>query len=395
MNPGFHPAISHLSATEVSELVFEYNAGTSLDFLIQHFRINIVKNQIIKILPPITLDRNCVWCSASMVRELPPRTRSISYRSRVRCSTCNHIESESCVCNRCIAERRKKAVDAKILALVKIENMTSAERVKCTSKIFTLNEISLYQAMALLALLKCVSVDDEGITTSLAGSPIPYTPTSSMEKEMLDFLRASRLVAISDKSPSGVLWTDGDSVRFDQQKVFWFININPTRKLIKEIEVAGSTGNWPDHWMSTVEIIWRDLGLFECRQFYDYCAAERNLRVQSDSAVNSMLKGMLRDFSIGQVCRFIWYGAKDAADFLVRKKVDRVHASNYMIGACLRSSERSRTSTHEQVPFTRNCYLPRSMVSHVLFDVIFKIGEAGFSEPANIKIVMDRRNHGA
>ncbi len=131
--------------------------------------------------------------------------------------------------------------------------------------------------------------------------------------------------------------------------------------------------------------------MFECRQFYDYCAVERNLKVQGNSAVNNMLEDMLRDFSVGQVCRFIWYGAKDAADFLVRKKVDRVHASNYMVGACLRSAERSRALAREEIPFTRNCYLPRSMVSYVLFDVILKIGEAGFSEPAKMKIVMDRR----
>lgn len=122
------------------------------------------------------------------------------------------------------------------------------------------------------------------------------------------------------------------------------------------------------------------IALAECRQFYNHCADERGLEIKGDLAVNTMLANILRDYSVAQCYRIIWNGARSTADFMVREKPARSHAANYMIGACQRWADHARTAGWVVFPFKRNFNLPRSMISYVLFDVILRIGECGFTE---------------
>jgi hypothetical protein len=55
-----------------------------------------------------------------------------------------------------------------------------------------------------------------------------------------------------------------------------------------------------------------------------------------------------------------------------------------MVGACQRWADTARAEGYEVKPFKRNFDLPRSMMSYVLFDVILKIGERGFTEPIGL-----------
>ena len=55
-----------------------------------------------------------------------------------------------------------------------------------------------------------------------------------------------------------------------------------------------------------------------------------------------------------------------------------------MVGACQRYADNARTKGYTLIPFKRNFNLPRSMISYVLFDVILKIGERGFTEPISL-----------
>ncbi len=53
---------------------------------------------------------------------------------------------------------------------------------------------------------------------------------------------------------------------------------------------------------------------------------------------------------------------------------------NYMAGACLRWADKARTEGWPVIAFKRNFNLPRSMLSYVLYDVMLKIGEKGFTD---------------
>jgi len=51
-----------------------------------------------------------------------------------------------------------------------------------------------------------------------------------------------------------------------------------------------------------------------------------------------------------------------------------------MVGASQRWADRARAEGWEVIAFKRNFDLPRSMISYVLFDVLLRIGERGFTE---------------
>jgi hypothetical protein len=159
------------------------------------------------------------------------------------------------------------------------------------------------------------------------------------------------------------------------------MSVTDRKKLIESIEAAGLTGIWPAQWQDQITPLWLKIALAESRQFYDFQAGQRGLHAQGDVAVTEMLNNLLRDFSVGQVYWAIWRGAQQTADFLVRKGPYKAHAANYMIGACQRSADHARVHGWDVPPFRRNFDLPRSMISYVMFDVLLKIGERGFSDP--------------
>jgi hypothetical protein len=215
-------------------------------------------------------------------------------------------------------------------------------------------------------------------------SAVPLAPTKAYTSLLLEYLRQAGFISVSEHSEEGSIFYHSSQLNFTPEKVCWSGDIDKNLKLVEDIEVLALTGNWPEHWYGEVEGDWLSLALAECREFYDYCLNERNLHVRGDQAITDMLKNILRDFSVGQCYRIIWSGARNASDYLARNARNRIHAGNYMVGACQRWADTARTEGYEVKPFRRNFDLPRSMMSYVLFDVILKIGERGFTEPIGL-----------
>jgi hypothetical protein len=238
--------------------------------------------------------------------------------------------------------------------------------------------------VAFLAFSRCCPINKQGVYDPVDASPVPFAPTKEHTSILLEYLRQAGLIWISEHSEDGSIFYRDSQLNFTPEKVSWSGDIKTNLKLVENIEVLALTGNWPEHWYSEVEKDWLNLALAECREFYDHCLSERNLHVRGDQAITGMLRNILRDFSVGQCYRIIWAGAKNASDYLARNARNRTHAGNYMVGACQRYADNARTQGYTLIPFKRNFDLPRSMMSYVLFDVILKIGERGFTEPIGL-----------
>jgi hypothetical protein len=198
---------------------------------------------------------------------------------------------------------------------------------------------------------------------------------------MVQYLQKSGLISLSDCSSPDALRLDANGIVYDPGKVRWQLRAEASLAFISAIESAGRTGSWPARWGEEVADAWLLVAMAECRQYFDHCARQRGFHCDSDHAVAVMLMNLLQDMSVAQCYRAIWFGARAAADFLVRSRCSRPHAANYMIGACQRWADRARAESWDVIPFKRNFDLPRSMISYVLFDVVLKIGECGFTEP--------------
>jgi hypothetical protein len=376
-----HPAISHLASHEIDELIGGYIGGISARALIKQFKIDVSAGQLRRILPPKILDQICAACGTGMVQEVPSRQAKKIGVGRVRCSTCRHEENQTCRCQYCVTQRiRQRAEENERLHTTTVHAIR-AEQLKCPTVTCTLADLPLAEAAAFLALIRCCPLDANQVGCPLSECAVPFAPTSTLRNNMLDLLRRRGLIAISEHSDMKTLRIEDEKIICEAQNVRWVVPAEDAPQLISRIEQAGLSRFWPEHWYAEAEEFWLLLALAECRQYYDYSAQIRGLQTGGEVAVTKMLSNLLMDFSVGQAYRVIWHGAKDTSDFLVRENPNRMHAANFMIGACQRWADRARAGGWQVIPFKRNFDLPRCMISYVLLDVIFKIGDNGFTAP--------------
>ena len=376
-----NPAIAHLTQKELDELMAAYSEGIKASILIAEFKINAHVSQIRKILPATLLGQTCSICGADKIREVPSRSARVVTLGKERCTFCTHEDNISCRCPVCVRERCQRAAEERARLHDQVVRTIVAAQPKNPVVIDSLSDLSLESAVALLAFIRCCPVDARGVFAPVINSPVAYTPTVTLTNELLATLCQSHFIAVSEYTSEKEVEIDGDRLLYDPQRARWMMSVVDRNNLVESIEVAGLTGEWPAGWQNQIKPLWLKIALAECRQFYDYQAELRGLHVRGDVALNEMLNNLLRDFSVGQVYWAIWRGAQQTADFLVRKGPYKAHAANYMIGACQRNADHARVSGWAVPPFRRNFDLPRSMVSYVMFDVLLKIGERGFSEP--------------
>lgn len=115
-------------------------------------------------------------------------------------------------------------------------------------------------------------------------------------------------------------------------------------------------------------------------EFFRYMAIQRGFPASGERATTEMLLNILKNYSVSQAMYIIYKGAKDAADFSVRKACTAQHAANYMIGACQRYADKAIAEKWNVSGFLRNHDLPQSTLSTVFHDVFLLHGEKGFLE---------------
>jgi len=213
---------------------------------------------------------------------------------------------------------------------------------------------------------------------------MPFAPSSGYGEDLLSRLIEAGLLKISDQShPKTIsLLNNKIAVTFSAQ---WRLPDAVSSELIRDIENRVFACNWPTPWYEQVSELAFDLAFAECKEFYDFCAAERMFPNADEKSVTAMLRNLLEDFSTGQCFRIIQSGAQYAADFMVKQTATPRHASNYMVGACHRWADKARASNWVVPAFRRNFNCPRSMMSYVLYDFILKANNEGLETP--IKLV--------
>ena len=376
-----HPSIAHLNADALDALVAAYVSGTSASAIIQRFKINIAPSRLRSIMPLRFANQVCEACGKGMVQGLPQRGASADVQGVIRCPACRHELTTACRCPHCRRQIARRLEAERAIRLAKIKEAIVAERDRYPTWGGTVDDMPLLVAVSYLALCRCCQPDELQLCMPLESSDIPFAPTTLLQDEMVQHLRKLGLISISDHSSPDASQLDARGFVFNPDKVRWQLRAESGLTLTSAIESAGRTGSWPARWGEEAAGVWMLVAMAECRQYFDHCARQRGFHCESDHAISVMLTNLLQDMSVAQCYRAIWFGARAAADFLVRSRCSRPHAANYMIGACQRWADHARADCWNVVPFKRNFDLPRSMISYVLFDVILKIGECGFTEP--------------
>lgn len=392
METEIHPKLAHLSESQIRSLIARYYGNEKIQTLLDEYQIECIPSNFCSLLPQETLDdQHCPYCAVPMARKRVSRSSLKCRQVEAFCPECgHHVGRRQCHCQNCIVEGKRFAQmirelkQEKILALCHMSLPTEIHQPAA-------QDLDLRTAVALLALSRtCLIVDEAGggqfspsrmTLEALADATIPLAPRGDMVSSLLAELRSRGLIAISElSSPDAFTFREGELQSLDLSGVRWSLTVEDPEQLLAAIlRLAQNPSEWPSRWNQALKDVWTEIALAECKEYFRYAAEARGLPEAGEKSTETMLKSLLESFSVAQCYRIIWAGARQASDFLVRKRCNTRHAANYMIGECQRWADRAKAENWEVKPFKRNFDLPRSAISHVFFDVFLKIGEDGFN----------------
>ncbi|AEF98466.1 hypothetical protein [Methylomonas methanica] len=378
-NFSIHPKLAHLSDSQMDNLMTRYYAGETIVDLLGEFKIDCNPHHLFKLFPPIIHSfLVCPHCDAAMMS--PRISRSAHYETTMRCFQCRHEDTSRCKCDHC-RNRRTTLDSGKVLRNVfDIKNASSGQTEKLSIQP---DNLTLEQAVALLSLLRCPGVayaDVIAVSAAFSMATVPFAPKGNYGHTLIQKLGQAKLLSVLNSAAPDNFSVFGNELRIETPfPIFWNISRTSRTNLIHGIEQRVAQGEWPRHWPEQLPDLVRVLAFAEIKEFYDYCAKQRGLPASAPRSTSMMLNNLIQDYSVAQCYRMIYAGAKAAADFLVRASCAPQHAANYMIGACQRWVDRARAENWEVTPFHRHHELPRSMISHVLYDDFLKRGDDGFN----------------
>lgn len=374
------PALSHLTPEQVQTLMYRYYAGEHVTSLLGEFEIQCAPSALCRQFPPEQVGIDCPACAAPLIKRRGSRSSfPQSQRSTVRCSSCMHIEREGCSCPSCRAKRANEAATLRQRQRDSVAEFCAANWHYEITQIEP-EHLSAEAAVALLSLIRCGGWMNSATIGSLGASPVPYTPHDTCITEyLLGILINNTLIAPSlDSAPDAFTLVPGRPPHWDWRKVCWSLLLPSAPDFVKRLELLAANKAWPEGWHEGAHGLWKQLAMAECREYCTYAVMTRNLPMPSSTALTTLLDNLLRDHSVSQCYQLIWNAATRAVDYMVRGNLRPQHAANALIGNCQRYADKARAEKWEVKGFKRNFHLPRSQLSYVLHDVVFKHGEVGF-----------------
>ncbi|WP_018606536.1 hypothetical protein [Uliginosibacterium gangwonense] len=371
--------LEHLDAKVLQGLIDRYYAGENVVALLKEFDVTCRPGDLWRHFPPDEAGRDCPMCSEPLI---VPRLSRTGMRGKMtspaRCSACLHVETPRCTCATCSAARRLAVQEKERQDREAIANFCTCRWSYAPLKI-TPDQLSAEAAIALLSLVRCGGWLDDSSVGAIRNSVISFAPQDAeIQRQLLDVLLEYCLVAPLPNSPAGTFVTTGDDQGWQMESAHWAMLFPDPPGFIRQLECLVASSSWPEAWLADCHLVWKRLAAAECWEFCKYSVQKRDLPMPGAIALYALIENLLRDFSVSQCYQLIWASAADATDYRARKRISVHHAANFLIGACQRRADRSRTEHWLIKGFHRNFQHGRSQVSHVLHEVFLRHGEIGF-----------------
>lgn len=400
MSQNSESAIAHLSKEQLDNLIAEYYAGKPIKALLSKYGVQCCASYLYKAFPPVIReDLPCPYCKEPMHQKRPSRASfgTSYFRIEHYCPACGHRDKPRCRCRNCTDAfelNKWRGLETKRKQISVFCRHTQLNRRGHVSA----EELSLLEAVALLTLTRTCTfldeLDSQGnvVLGTLTKATLPMAPRHEFVLKLIRQLMDSKLISVSDSSSVEAFeFQDDELAAYFYFQVNWALSVDEPLAFLEQIEkLAADSERWPEIWHQDAIQLWQEIALHECKEYFAHAAADRGLPPAGTTSTETMLKNLLNYFSVSQCYRIIYMGAQQAADFLVRKQCTKIHAANYMIGACQRWADKARAEKWEVGHFRRQFDLPRSVLSHVLFDVFLGIGERGFTELPSSQLTDDQ-----
>ncbi len=308
-------------------------ASLSSEFDVPRHKVSVLVTQnCIAYLP----DQSCESCESPR----PYRSRE-DFRQRQsyyswglwKCEDCIKAEQEVA------HEQKARAVNIRRTLL---QEELDTKRVKRTR----LEALSFSEAVYLLSLLRVGGGEDLSFILPAESFPLPHSPTTELDREILDHLYRRHLICIHPESqPESVVIEEEEFTEFSPFKVNWNLPLSsedpsPTQ-FMENLETVIKEDEWPGDWHEEAKQLYRLIALHECLQYLRVVMEEHGFELRTGEKTKLVLQSVLKDYSIAQVYNFIWRAVRDAAAFYLRESTSKAHAANIVPGSIQRMAERA------------------------------------------------------
>ncbi|PLK46974.1 hypothetical protein [Uliginosibacterium sp. TH139] len=374
------PALQHLFPPQVDTLIERYYAGENINSLMAEYDLTCSPAQLFRAFPPEQLGTACPACGEAMIKSRLSRSSSKYQATRAaQCSICAHRDTPGCRCVHCTALRKQLAKEKPERDRAAIANFCQ-NNWSYEPKVVEPEELSSDAAVALLSLIRSGGWLNESCIGAIKSACIPFVPKEfTVAQHLLSTLLSDGLIAPAPSSPSGAfVLSDSEVIAWDWQIAQWQLLIPEAPDFVRRLEILIADDSWHNDRTEPLRALWKRLAVSECWEYCAYSVAQRSLPMPGTTALTTLFDNLLRDHSVSQCYQLIWNAAGRAVDFMVRSRVSPKHAANAIIGNCQRYADHARAEGWNIRGFHRNFDLPRSQLSHVLHDVVFKHGGVGF-----------------
>ncbi len=310
------------------------------------------------------------------------------------------------ICRNCLSkkqldiEKKEKAIkEQKIADQEKIENILSNKFIYQQDNVpLSIDTLDIRSAVLLLSLIRYSANEELTYINEFSVNSVDrFSPDSDDDLDFLMELYNKGYIAIAPFSnPAALILESDGKLSFYPKSVKWLLPFQKEQsfnEIVSRLEIKlSSKGCFSDYteigsydsvkfeqgYNEALEFC-KDISLRECLAYLKYTMSKYSLHFVPGEKTKLVLIKVLENYSVSQAYSLIWSAVSNTAAFYMRTPgVNKSQAANSVVGAIERNFERAYAENWTVKSYKRNFDLPQSMISRVVFNVIFDIND-GFS----------------
>lgn len=377
-----HPQLAHLTPAEIHDLARAYCGGEAVNALLRRYRIGVPPNSLYSLLPvqPVPQLR-CPGCQQPLWRRLPRRSAHRFASQPAFCAQCGHVDDPNCPCAACVNQRTEREQPPSPEQQRAIQTYC-AERSAGPPSRLRARSLDLAEAIALLAVWRGYAHTPDGLLVPPTPCPAPLTPLGATWLFRWSGLDQRRLLVPSPQSAPGAFLVDSGVVtRLDYQRVSWTVRHTDPAGLVRELAELAHSGCWPRSWREDLPTCRLWLAWTEVSAYIHVVGQQNGWAMNTIPFCVESARTLLRDYSPAQCGNLIARAARHTAR-QVASRLSLQHTMGELFLSAIERAACDAKASGRKVPgLPRHYRLPRSVFSHVLYDVVLPIGERGYHEP--------------
>jgi len=374
--------LSHLSESQVGELMQQYYDGTPAKILVEEYSLKASASALHLKFPPITIiGESCKYCDTLLAADRPSRSKKDlpPKKDEYYCPNCGHKPYvASCNCDVC----KQAAIN---LYEERIRNIK--EYYKQPQAPVCFSQLSFEEKVYLGAICRALLRENLLEIAPLDENECVLTPTWSLCREIYGLLLDRHVFTVSTASPLEAF--DLEAANFPVMiypfKATYNLNLlfpSNRQKLFNEILAPCyfSSANAEEAYLT-----WIKIAAAECVECLNYYLHEEKFDFCLGEKTHVAFSVLLKDFSVAQIYGLIGRAVSDASKLYAENDRHSNDAVNFVIWTCEQYAEQAIIKHRDLPNYGCRRVRPQSILSSFFFNRVLKIGEAGFDVPPSLE----------